>query len=180
MNNSNKVRTLNTNAKAKQSYSKFEMPGFRSGSIVKKFFALLYYCYAGFSIIKWIAAFLQGDFSGASDVFGFIIVGLAIIAVFLVPVIAIGVSNYYDWHGIKLFLIIMTAICVLSTVAIFSTNLFSKQYVESVIGPMDAPTVEMTEDSAVDSSSDSAADSSSGSEIEDSDKTEDDSESDLD
>ena len=157
------MRTLNTNVKHRKQNSKFSLPGFRSGSIVKKFFAILYYCYAVVSIIKWIASFIQGDFSGAGDVFGFIIVGLAIIAVFLTPVIAIGVSDYYDWHGIKLFLIIKVAICIFSTVAIFCTNLFSMQYIESVTGPSVTSDIDPAASSALDSSADDILDSSANS-----------------
>ena len=61
-----------------------------------------------------------------------IAVELVILAIFLTPVVAIGFSEHYDWHGIKLFLIIMVPICVLFTLGQWLCTLFSIQYIESV------------------------------------------------
>lgn len=163
------MRTLNTNVKHNKQNTKFAMPGFRSGSIVKKFFALLYYCFAIYKIIDWVIFFSKGDFNGGMDIFAFVFVAVMIIAVFLVPVVVIGVSNYYDWHGIKQFMIIMVSICIISTVAVFTTNMFSKQYINSLMPPVTQSqedgkaedTIDSALDSALDSAIDSALDSAS-------------------
>lgn len=147
------MRTLNTNVKYRKQNSIFSLPGFRSGSIVKKFFALLYYCFAAVSYVKWFISWIGGDFSGAGDIFGFILLALMILGVFLTPVIVIGVSDHYDWHGIKLFLIVMISVCALSTVALFSTSLFSNEYYESVTGPVEENVTDGIEDSSLSSGS---------------------------
>ncbi|MBQ4526688.1 MAG: hypothetical protein II998_01310 [Clostridia bacterium] len=149
--NSNKVRILNTDVKKQQSYSKFQVPGFRSGSIIKKFFALLYYCVAASSVISMTVTYIKGDFTGMGDVMTLIAAELLVIAVFLTPVLAIGFSNHYGWHGPKLFLIIMIPVCILGTMASYVSTLFSLEYMYSV-NPA------LKRNVSLDESSDSSAD----------------------
>lgn len=124
------MRILNTKD-AHKKYSKFCLPGFRSGSVVKKIIACMYYFFVLFFAINSIRFTLKADFVGANDVFLAIIVELIIVLIMLAPVIIIGMSDHYDWHGIKLVLIILIAWCVLFTAAQFVSTLFSEEFINS-------------------------------------------------
>ena len=126
------MRVLNTNINPNKKYSRFAVPGFRSGSTFKRIVAMFYYFFVLIFMCVLTSSFADGDFSGAGDALLLIAVELVILAIFLTPVVAIGFSEHYDWHGIKLFLIIMVPICVLFTLGQWLCTLFSIQYIESV------------------------------------------------
>lgn len=127
------MKTINTNRRTNvKEYSRFSVPGFRSGSIIKKFIAIMYYCTVFVGMCSIIATYASGDFSGAGDVLIFISVILVILAIFLTPVIVIGFSDHYDWHGIKLLLLILTPWCILFTLGNYLSTLFSESYIYSV------------------------------------------------
>ena len=107
------------------------MPGFRSGSMVKKLVACMYYFFVLVLFVVSIVFTVKYDFNDTRDFILAIVVELLILAMLLTPVIVIGLSDYYDWHGIKLFVIIMGTICVLYTVANYSTTLFSDEFINS-------------------------------------------------
>ena len=56
---------------------------------------------------------------------------LLIILILVAPVIVIGFSDHYDWHGIKLVLIILVSWCVLFTAAQFVSTFFSEEFINS-------------------------------------------------
>ncbi len=126
------MRVLNTNINPNKKYSRFTVPGFRSGSTFKRIVAMFYYFFVLIFMCVLTTTFADGDFSGAGDVLLLIAVELVVLAIFLTPVVAIGFSEHYDWHGIKLFLIIMVPICVLFTLGQWLCTLFSIEYIESV------------------------------------------------
>lgn len=127
------MRVLNTNVNQRpKKYSRFSVPGFRSGSIIKKLIATVYYCFVVVFMCTLTFTFSKGDFSGVGDVLLLIAVEVVIFGIVATPVIAIGFSDHYDWHGIKLFLIIIVPICVLWTLGQWMCTLFSMQYIESV------------------------------------------------
>ena len=120
-----------SNTRDKKDYSKFSLPGFRSGSLTKSIVACIYYFFVLVSTVYSIWFTLSGDFANASDVALAIIVELLIVCIFISPVIIIGFSDYYDWHGIKLVLIILISWCVLFTVANYVSSLFSAEFINS-------------------------------------------------
>ncbi|MBE7050801.1 MAG: hypothetical protein E7394_08605 [Ruminococcaceae bacterium] len=141
------MKTINTNRKTNvKEYSRFSVPGFRSGSIIKKFIAIMYYCTVFVSMCSIVTTYLSGDFSGASDVALFVAVSLIILLIFLTPVIVIGFSDHFDWRGIKLVLLILTPWCVLFTLGNYLSTLFSESYIYSV-NPSQQ-NIETTEDSS--------------------------------
>lgn len=141
------MKTINTNRKTNvKEYSRFSVPGFRSGSIIKKFIAIMYYCTVFVSMCSIVITYLSGDFSGASDVALFVAVSLIILLIFLTPVIVIGFSDHFDWRGIKLVLLILTPWCVLFTLGNYLSTLFSESYIYSV-NPSQQ-NIETTEDSS--------------------------------
>lgn len=127
------MRVLNTNINQRQKkYSRFSLPGFRSGSLIKKLIATCYYCFMVVFMCTLTFTFGKGDFSGVGDVLLLIGVELVILGIIAAPVLAIGFSDHYDWHGIKLFLIVMVPVCVLWTMGQWMCTLFSMEYIESV------------------------------------------------
>lgn len=126
------MRVLNTNIRQQRKFSRFAVPGFRSGSVFKRIVAMLYYCFTLIFMCVLTINFASGDFANAGDVILLVAVELVILAIFLTPVIAIGFSDHYDWHGIKLFLVIMIPLCVLFTLGQWMCTLFSITYIESV------------------------------------------------
>jgi len=128
------MRVLNTKD-INRKYSKFSMPGFRSGSLIKRMVALFYYIFILAFTVNSIRITLSGDFGSGFDIFLAVVVELLIVSILLVPVLAIGFSDHYDWHGIKLFLIIMFSWCVLFTAAQFVSTMFSKEFINSTISP---------------------------------------------
>ncbi len=126
------MRVLNTNIDPSKKFKRFSIPGFRSGSLFKKIVALLYYFFVLIFMCSLTVSFADGKFSGVGDVLVLIAVELSILLVFLTPIVAIGYSNHFDWHGIKLFLIIMVPVCIFSTLGQWLCTLFSMQYIESV------------------------------------------------
>lgn len=116
---------------ADKKYRKFSLPGFRSGSIIKKIIAFLYYFFVLILLINSISETVSYDFIHTSDVVLAVIVELLIFFILLAPVIAIGFSDYYDWHGIKLFLIIMVSWCALFTIASYVSTFFSEDFIGS-------------------------------------------------
>ena len=127
------MRVLNTNLNQRQKkYSRFSVPGFRSGSIIKKLIATVYYCFIVVFMCTLTFTFAKGDFSGIGDVLLLVAVELVIFGIIATPVIVIGFSDHYDWHGIKLFLMIMVPICVLWTLGQWLCTMFSMPYIESV------------------------------------------------
>ncbi len=126
------MRVLNTNIDPRKKFRRFSLPGFRSGSTFKKVIALLYY----FSVIAFMTRltieYSGGDFKGAGDVLILALIELSLLCMFLTPVVLIGLSNHYDWHGIKLFIIVMVPVCLFSTLGQWLGTYFSKQYIESV------------------------------------------------
>ena len=127
------MRILNTKD-AQKKYSKFSMPGFRSGSVIKRVIACMYYFFVIYFAINSIRFTLKADYVGAYDIFLAVIVELIIVAILVAPVIVIGFSDHYDWHGIKLFLIIIVSWCVLFTAAQFVSTLFSDEFISSTNG----------------------------------------------
>ena len=127
------MRILNTKD-AQKKYSKFSMPGFRSGSVIKRVIACMYYFFIIYFAINSIRLTLKADYVGAYDIFLAVIVELIIVAILAAPVIVIGFSDHYDWHGIKLFLIIIVSWCVLFTAAQFVSTLFSDEFIRSTNG----------------------------------------------
>lgn len=126
------MRILNTNETTKKSFSKFELPGFRSGSIVKKFIAIMYYVFVVVFMINMVHQYSKGDFTSWVDIVAFVNMMVLFLLVFLTPVICVGMSNHYDLHGIKLFLAIMVPLCLIITLNNFNMSLFSKEYIESI------------------------------------------------
>ena len=124
------MRVLNTKDYNKHS-GKFSLPGFRTGSFFKKIVACLYYVLILVFAINSIRITVSGDFGGGTDIFLAVVVELLIVLILVTPVIAIGFSDYYDWHGIKLFLIILVSWCVLFTAAQFVSTLFSNDFINS-------------------------------------------------
>ena len=124
------MRILNTKD-AQKKYSKFSMPGFRSGSVIKRVIACMYYFFVIYFAINSIRFTLKADYVGAYDIFLAVIVELIIVAILAAPVIVIGFSDHYDWHGIKLVLIILVSWCVLFTAAQFVSTLFSDEFISS-------------------------------------------------
>ncbi len=105
------------------------MPGFRSGSVIKKILAFLYYFFVLILFINSVTGTLSYDFVHTSDIAFAVIVELLIIMILVAPIIVIGFSDYYDWHGIKLFLIIMVSWCALFTVALYASTFFSEDFI---------------------------------------------------
>lgn len=124
------MRILNLSDAAKQ-YSKFSIPGFRSGSLIKKLIACMYYFSVIFFLISSIVMTVSADISCFTDVILSVVVILIIFLILVSPVIIIGFSDYYDWHGIKLFLIIMVSWCVLFTAANYVSSCFSPEFIKS-------------------------------------------------
>lgn len=124
------MRILNLKDAQKQ-YGKFSMPGFRSGSMVKKLIACMYYFFVLVLFVMSVVATVKYDFADTRDVILAIVVELLILAIMLTPVVVIGFSDYYDWRGIKLFIIILGSICVLHAVASYCTSLFSDEFINS-------------------------------------------------
>ncbi len=124
------MRILNTKDYNKHS-GKFSLPGFRTGSLFKKIIACFYYVLVLVFAVNSIRLTVSGDFGNGMDVFLAIVVELIIIMILVAPVIVIGFSDHYDWHGIKLFLIIMVSWCVLFTAAQFVSTLFSEEFINS-------------------------------------------------
>lgn len=124
------MRILNTKD-AQKKYSKFSMPGFRSGSVIKRVIACMYYFFVIYFAINSISFTLKADYVGAYDIFLAVIVELIIVSILVAPVIVIGFSDHYDWHGIKLVLIILVSWCVLFTAAQFVSTLFSEEFINS-------------------------------------------------
>lgn len=148
------MRVLNTNINQSKKFKRFTLPGFRSGSIFKKIVALFYYFFVIIFMCSLTMKFAEGKFSGVGDVLVLIAVELSILLFLLTPVVAIGYSEHYDWHGIKLFLIIMVPLCILSSLGQWLCTLFSIQYIESV-NPSQKQIEEVT-DINVNSASDDA------------------------
>lgn len=147
------MKTINTNRKTNvKEYSRFSVPGFRSGSIIKKFIAVMYYCTVFISMCTIVTTYLSGEFSGAADVALFVAVSLIILMIFLTPVIVIGFSDHFDWRGIKLLLLILTPWCILFTLGNYLSTLFSESYIYSVNPAMQ--NIETTEVSSDDDMSD--------------------------
>lgn len=124
------MRILNTKDCNKHS-GKFSLPGFRTGSFFKKIIACFYYVLVLVFAINSVRITVSGDFGGGTDIFLAVVVELLIVLILITPVIAIGFSDYYDWHGIKLFLIILVSWCVLFTAAQFVSTLFSESFINS-------------------------------------------------
>ncbi len=124
------MRVLNTRDNQKN-YSKFSLPGFRSGSFTKKLIACMYYLSVLFFAVYSIWLTVSADFANAGDVFLAVILELLIVLILLTPVIAVGFSDYYDWHGIKLVLIILISWCVIFTAANYLSSLFSDEFIRS-------------------------------------------------
>ncbi len=159
------MRVLNTNIDPSKQFRRFSLPGFRSGSMFKKTVALFYY----FSVLIFMCSititYMGGKLTGVRDVLVLVAVELSILLTLLTPVIAIGYSNYYDWHGIKLFLIIMVPICIFSTLGQWLSTMFSIEYIESV-NPSEKH-IEEVSDVSITSASDDAL-SNSGASVGDS------------
>lgn len=120
------MRILNTDAKSARKLSRFSVPGFRSGSLPKKIIACIYYCFVFFNVIvNGIRTAFQMNFQGGGDVFLFILFMLFALGAFLAPVIIIGISDYYDIHGIKLVLAVVALMSVCMTCAMFVSSYFS-------------------------------------------------------
>ena len=58
------MRILNTKD-AQKKYSKFSMPGFRSGSVIKRVIACMYYFFVIYFAINSIRFTLKADYVGA-------------------------------------------------------------------------------------------------------------------
>ena len=120
------MRTLNTRAEATKKISRFSLPGFRSDSLPKKIIACIYYCFVFFYVIvNGIRTALQMNFQGGGDVVLFVLFMLFAVAAFLAPVIVMGISDYYDIHGIKLFLAIVALMSFCMTCSMFVSSYFS-------------------------------------------------------
>lgn len=151
------MRVLNTNVKPKPEGSKFSWPGFRSGSVVKKVIAIMYYfMMVVIPIYRCITVLRVCEFGGIGDVCLFIIAELMIVAVFAAPVLALGFSEHYDLHGIKLFLTVLVSWCVLITAVQWVGTLFSTTFIQST----NPPAVSENQDEEVNDSD--AADDSEG------------------
>jgi MFS family permease len=124
------MRVLNTKDTNKK-FKTFSLPGFRSGSLVKKIIACLYYLSVIFFAIYSISFTLTADYSSPMDVFLTVILEIVIVLILIAPVIVVGFSDHYDWHGIKLVLIILVLWCVLFTLANYISTLFSTEYIDS-------------------------------------------------
>ncbi len=120
------MRILNTNAENNKKISRFRLPGFRSGSLAKKIIACVYYCFVFFNVIvNGFRTALQMDFQGGADVCLFALFMIFALAAFLAPVIIVGISDYYDIHGIKLVLAVVALMSVCMTCAMFVSSYFS-------------------------------------------------------
>ena len=126
------MRVLNTNTQPKTNFGRFAIPGFRSGSTVKKVIALMYYFFVLILMLTITFAYLSGEFDGGRDVLAFVATILIIFAILITPILAIGFSDYYDWHGIRLFLVIMVPFCVLFTLGNYVGTMFSETYINSI------------------------------------------------
>ena len=135
------MRILNTK-EAEKKYGRFSLPGFRSGSIIKRIIACFYYFSVLIFAVNSIRLTVSGSFGGGADIFLALVVELLIILILLTPVIAIGFSDYYEWHGIKLFLIIMVSWCVLFTGAQFLSTMFSQEFINSTNGVIETKEAE--------------------------------------
>ena len=124
------MRILNTKDFNKHS-GKFSLPGFRTGSLIKKLIACFYYVLILVFAINSIRLTVSGDFGSGRDIFLAVVVELLIILILVAPVIVIGFSDHYDWHGIKLVLIILVSWCVLFTAAQFVSTFFSEEFINS-------------------------------------------------
>lgn len=124
------MRILNTKDYNKHG-GKFSLPGFRTGSLIKKLIACFYYVLILVFAVNSIRLTVSGDFGSGTDIFLAVVVELLIILILVAPVIVIGFSNHYDWHGIKLVLIILVSWCVLFTAAQFVSTLFSDEFINS-------------------------------------------------
>lgn len=124
------MRILNTKDYNKHS-GKFSLPGFRTGSLIKKLIACFYYVLILVFAINSIRLTVSGDFGSTADIALAVVVELLIILILAAPVIVIGFSDHYDWHGIKLVLIILVSWCVLFTAAQFVSTLFSDEFINS-------------------------------------------------
>ncbi len=124
------MRILNTKDFNKHS-GKFSLPGFRTGSLIKKLIACFYYVLILVFAINSIRLTVSGDFGSGIDIFLAVVVELLIILILVAPVIVIGFSDHYDWHGIKLVLIILVSWCVLFTAAQFVSTFFSEEFINS-------------------------------------------------
>ncbi len=138
------MRVLNT--RDKKTYSKFSVPGFRTGSLVKKIIACFYYLSVLFFTVYSLWFTLSGDFANGFDVILAVIVELLIVGILIAPVIALGFSDYYDWHGIKLVLIVLISWCVLFTAANYVSSFFSSEFINST--NMGTTTEEILSDSS--------------------------------
>jgi len=122
------MSTLNTKSENNKKISRFSVPGFRSGSFIKKLIACVYYCFVFFYVIvNGCRTALQMDFQGATDVFLFVMFLLFAVGAFMAPVIIMGISDYYDIHGIKLILAIVALMSVCMTCAMFVSSYFSDE-----------------------------------------------------
>ena len=126
------MRVLNTNIYPSKKFKRFTWPGFRSGSTFKRIVAMFYYFFVFIFMCSVTVNYAGGKFSGTSDILVLIGVELSLLLMFLSPVIALGYSEHFNWHGIKLFLIIMVAFCFFSTLGNWLSTLFSIEYTESV------------------------------------------------
>ena len=124
------MRTLNTKD-ANRKYKTFSWPGFRSGSLVKKIIACFYYLSVIFFTVYSVWLTLSADFANGKDIFLTLILEFIIVLIMMSPVVAIGFSDHYDWHGIKLVLIILLSWCVLFTMANYISTLFSPEFINS-------------------------------------------------
>lgn len=126
------MRVLNTDVN-RTKIGKFTLPGFRSGSVFKRIIACLYYFSVIVFMVVYSVTFAQkAEFAKGYDMIYFVLSLLLLFMIFLTPVVVIGLSDYYDWHGTKLFLIIMVAWCVLYTACMWVGTLFSDVFLESV------------------------------------------------
>lgn len=141
------MRILNLR-EAEKKYGRFSLPGFRSGSVIKKIIACIYYFFILVFTVNSIMTTVSADFANTSDVVLAIIVELVIVLIMLTPVVALGFSDYYDLRGIKLFLTIMISWCILFTVAQFLSTMFSQDFINSTNGVV---TTKETESSGEDS-----------------------------
>lgn len=124
------MRTLNTKD-TRHNYKSFSWPGFRSGSLMKKIIACFYYLSVIFFTVYSVWLTLSADFANGKDIILTLVLELIIVLIMMSPVIAIGFSDHYDWHGIKLVLIILLSWCVLFTVANYISTLFSPEFINS-------------------------------------------------
>lgn len=124
------MRILNTKETSRK-YRIFSWPGFRSGSLAKKIVACIYYLSVIFFVVYSVWLTLSADFANGKDVFLTLVLEFIIVLIMMSPVIVIGFSDHYDWHGIKLVLIILLSWCVLFTMANYISTLFSPEFINS-------------------------------------------------